>query len=163
MRVRVRSLYRIAQEPAAVLQRAIDPQCAGSPAATPANRLVADLDHVLGPDDIRSIEASDVLASRVVGKGENRRSGLAPEKGRPTMFAAALQPPLAHVDTTCLVSTFLLFVLVHFFTTGSRLASPVFGLSWRGHCLAWRFARASLPARCVRSAAIVPSGRAEHQ
>src|SRR5215211_448821 len=30
-----------------------------------ANRLVADLDHVLTADDIRSIEASDVLASRV--------------------------------------------------------------------------------------------------
>jgi probable Rubsico expression protein CbbX len=36
-----------------------------------ANRLVADLDHVLTADDIRSIEASDVLASRVFGKGEN--------------------------------------------------------------------------------------------
>ena len=35
-----------------------------------ANRLVADLDHVLTADDIRSIEASDVLASRVFGKGE---------------------------------------------------------------------------------------------
>src|SRR5712664_2440897 len=34
-----------------------------------ANRLVADLDHVLTVDDIRSIEASDVLASRVFGKG----------------------------------------------------------------------------------------------
>ena len=34
-----------------------------------ANRLVADLDHVLTADDIRSIEASDVLASRVFGKG----------------------------------------------------------------------------------------------
>ena len=33
-----------------------------------ANRLVADLDHVLTADDIRSIEASDVLASRVFGK-----------------------------------------------------------------------------------------------
>jgi probable Rubsico expression protein CbbX len=33
-----------------------------------ANRLVADLDHVLTVDDIRSIEASDVLASRVFGK-----------------------------------------------------------------------------------------------
>ena len=29
----------------------------------------ADLDHVLTADDIRSIEASDVLASRVFGKG----------------------------------------------------------------------------------------------
>jgi probable Rubsico expression protein CbbX len=35
-----------------------------------ANRLVADLDHVLTADDIRSIEASDVLASRVFGRGE---------------------------------------------------------------------------------------------
>jgi probable Rubsico expression protein CbbX len=34
-----------------------------------ANRLIADLDHVLTVDDIRSIEASDVLASRVFGKG----------------------------------------------------------------------------------------------
>src|SRR5438874_12330693 len=34
-----------------------------------ANRLVADLDHVLTANDIRSIEASDVLASRVFGKG----------------------------------------------------------------------------------------------
>src|SRR5213075_2267857 len=34
-----------------------------------ANRLVADLDRVLTADDIRSIEASDVLASRVFGKG----------------------------------------------------------------------------------------------
>jgi probable Rubsico expression protein CbbX len=34
-----------------------------------ANRLVADLDHILTADDIRSIEASDVLASRVFGKG----------------------------------------------------------------------------------------------
>jgi probable Rubsico expression protein CbbX len=33
-----------------------------------ANRLVADLDHILTVDDIRSIEASDVLASRVFGK-----------------------------------------------------------------------------------------------
>ena len=33
-----------------------------------ANRLVADLDHVLTADDIRSIEASDVLASRVFGR-----------------------------------------------------------------------------------------------
>ena len=30
-----------------------------------ANRLVADLDRVLSPDDIMSLEASDVLASRV--------------------------------------------------------------------------------------------------
>ncbi|QHO75398.1 CbbX protein [Bradyrhizobium sp. CCBAU 051011] len=35
-----------------------------------ANRLIADLDHVLTVDDIRSIEASDVLASRVFRKGE---------------------------------------------------------------------------------------------
>ena len=41
-----------------------------------ANRLVADLDHVLTADDIRSIEASDVLASRVFGKG-----GKSPEAG----------------------------------------------------------------------------------
>nr|WP_245310033.1 CbbX protein [Bradyrhizobium jicamae] len=34
-----------------------------------ANRLIADLDHVLTVDDIRSIEAADVLASRVFGKG----------------------------------------------------------------------------------------------
>ena len=34
-----------------------------------ANRLIGDLDHVLTVDDIRSIEASDVLASRVFGKG----------------------------------------------------------------------------------------------
>ncbi|KRR25811.1 rubsico expression protein CbbX [Bradyrhizobium lablabi] len=34
-----------------------------------ANRLIADLDHVLTVDDIKSIEASDVRASRVFGKG----------------------------------------------------------------------------------------------
>ena len=34
-----------------------------------ANRLVADLDRVLTADDIMSLEASDVLASRVFGKG----------------------------------------------------------------------------------------------
>jgi hypothetical protein len=34
-----------------------------------ANRLVADLDRVLTTDDIMSLEASDVLASRVFGKG----------------------------------------------------------------------------------------------
>src|SRR5262245_23142509 len=36
-----------------------------------ANRLIADLDHVLTVDDIRSIEASDVLASRVFRKGKS--------------------------------------------------------------------------------------------
>jgi hypothetical protein len=41
-----------------------------------ANRLVADLDHVLTADDIRSIEASDVLASRVFGKdGKSTEAG----------------------------------------------------------------------------------------
>ena len=34
-----------------------------------ANRLVADLDRVLTADDIMSLEASDVLASRVFSKG----------------------------------------------------------------------------------------------
>ena len=33
-----------------------------------ANRLVADLDRVLTADDIMSLEASDVLASRVFSK-----------------------------------------------------------------------------------------------
>jgi hypothetical protein len=33
-----------------------------------ASRLVADLDRVLTADDILSLEASDVLASRVFGK-----------------------------------------------------------------------------------------------
>jgi hypothetical protein len=33
-----------------------------------ANRLVADLDRVLNVDDIMSLEASDVLASRVFAK-----------------------------------------------------------------------------------------------
>ena len=33
-----------------------------------ANRLVADLDRVLTADDIMSLEASDVLASRVFAK-----------------------------------------------------------------------------------------------
>jgi probable Rubsico expression protein CbbX len=41
-----------------------------------ANRLVADLDHVLTADDIGSIEASDVLASRVFGKeGKSTEAG----------------------------------------------------------------------------------------
>src|SRR3954447_6866120 len=41
-----------------------------------ANRLVADLDHVLTADDIRSIEASDVLASRVFGRnGKSAEAG----------------------------------------------------------------------------------------
>jgi probable Rubsico expression protein CbbX len=41
-----------------------------------ANRLVANLDHVLTADDIRSIEASDVLASRVFGKdGKSTEAG----------------------------------------------------------------------------------------
>ena len=35
-----------------------------------ANRLVADLDRVLTADDIMSLEASDVLASRVFGKAD---------------------------------------------------------------------------------------------
>ena len=34
-----------------------------------ANRLVSDLDRVLTADDIMSIEAADVLASRVFSKG----------------------------------------------------------------------------------------------
>ena len=34
-----------------------------------ANRLVADLDRVLTADNIMSLEASDVLASRVFSKG----------------------------------------------------------------------------------------------
>jgi hypothetical protein len=34
-----------------------------------ANRLVADLDRVLSVDDIMSLEASDVLASRVFSNG----------------------------------------------------------------------------------------------
>jgi hypothetical protein len=40
-----------------------------------ANRLVADLDHVLIADDIMSLQASDVLASRVFatsGAAESR-------------------------------------------------------------------------------------------
>ena len=36
-----------------------------------ANRLVADLDRVLTADDIMSLEASDVLASRVFSSGVN--------------------------------------------------------------------------------------------
>jgi probable Rubsico expression protein CbbX len=40
-----------------------------------ANRLVADLDHVLTADDIRSIEASDVLASRVFGRNGKSTEG----------------------------------------------------------------------------------------
>jgi AAA lid domain len=36
-----------------------------------ANRLVADLDSVLTADDIMSLEASDVLASRVFLKGKS--------------------------------------------------------------------------------------------
>ena len=35
-----------------------------------ANRLVADLDRVLTVDDIMSLEAADVLASRVFLKGK---------------------------------------------------------------------------------------------
>ena len=35
-----------------------------------ANRLFADLDRVLTADDIMSLEASDVLASRVFGKAD---------------------------------------------------------------------------------------------
>jgi len=34
-----------------------------------ANRLVADLDRVLSAEDIMSLEAADVLASRVFSKG----------------------------------------------------------------------------------------------
>lgn len=36
-----------------------------------ANRLVADLDRVLTADDVMSLEASDVLASRVFTKPSN--------------------------------------------------------------------------------------------
>jgi hypothetical protein len=36
-----------------------------------ANRLVADLNSVLTADDITSLEASDVLASRVFSKGRS--------------------------------------------------------------------------------------------
>jgi len=36
-----------------------------------ANRLVADLDRVLTADDIMSLEAADVLASRVFTNGSN--------------------------------------------------------------------------------------------
>jgi hypothetical protein len=35
-----------------------------------ANRLVSDLDRVLTADDIMSLEAPDVLASRVFGKAK---------------------------------------------------------------------------------------------
>jgi hypothetical protein len=35
-----------------------------------ANRLVADLDRVLTADDVMSLEAPDVLASRVFGKAK---------------------------------------------------------------------------------------------
>jgi hypothetical protein len=35
-----------------------------------ANRLVADLGRVLTADDIMSLEATDVLASRVFGKAD---------------------------------------------------------------------------------------------
>jgi hypothetical protein len=35
-----------------------------------ANRLIADLDRSLTAEDIMTIEAGDVLASRVFGKGE---------------------------------------------------------------------------------------------
>ena len=35
-----------------------------------ANRLIADLDRSLSADDIMTIEAGDVLASRVFAKGE---------------------------------------------------------------------------------------------
>jgi AAA lid domain-containing protein len=35
-----------------------------------ANRLIADLDRVLTADDIMSLEAPDVLASRVFGKAK---------------------------------------------------------------------------------------------
>jgi hypothetical protein len=37
-----------------------------------ANRLVADLDRVLTADDILSLEASDVLASRVFSNSSGR-------------------------------------------------------------------------------------------
>ena len=92
-----------------------------------ANRLVADLDHVLTADDIRSIEASDVLASRVFGKGgKSGRSGLASEKRRQTNVRRPFIAPgcrrqgyLPLVSTFCFSSSFI------FFTTGSRLASPV--------------------------------------
>ncbi|WP_346296855.1 CbbX protein [Rhodopseudomonas sp. P1] len=40
-----------------------------------ANRLIADLDRSLTAEDIMTIEAGDVLASRVFGKGEGNGSG----------------------------------------------------------------------------------------
>ena len=40
-----------------------------------ANRLVADLDRVLTADDIMSLEAADVLASRVFANGANGEIG----------------------------------------------------------------------------------------
>ena len=40
-----------------------------------ANRLVADLDRVLTADDIMSLEAADVLASRVFSNGSNGEIG----------------------------------------------------------------------------------------
>jgi probable Rubsico expression protein CbbX len=40
-----------------------------------ANRLVADLDRILSVDDIKSIEAADVLASRVFSKSEPAPAG----------------------------------------------------------------------------------------
>jgi hypothetical protein len=39
-----------------------------------ANRLVADLDRVLTPEDIMSLESSDVMASRVFSNGGARQS-----------------------------------------------------------------------------------------
>jgi AAA lid domain len=43
-----------------------------------ANRLVADLDRVLTADDIMSLEAVDVLASRVFANGRGSTSGSLP-------------------------------------------------------------------------------------
>jgi hypothetical protein len=56
-------------------------QCARPHPVAPANRLVADLDGVLSADDIMSLEASEVPASRMFGTAEGggdagRRSAL---------------------------------------------------------------------------------------
>ena len=65
----VRPLHRAAQDPAAVLQRALDPQRARPHAAAsgqpPGRRSRSRAD----ADDIMSLEASDVLASRVFASG----------------------------------------------------------------------------------------------
>jgi len=49
----------------AAAERAVHDLSIRTGLAVPANRLVADLDRVLTADDIVSLEASDVLASRV--------------------------------------------------------------------------------------------------